>query len=114
MLEFGVSDETAWEVGLACGGKVEVFVEAVAPAQGRGLPRELLDELLAARRAPRAALLATPLDGSAHHLLDADPRPRAARARRRRRARPSRATRPPSSTPPPARSSSSRNLPPSG
>src|SRR5262245_65334505 len=29
MLEFGVSDETAWEVGLACGGKVEVFVEAV-------------------------------------------------------------------------------------
>ena len=29
VLEFGVSDETAWEVGLACGGKVEVFVEAV-------------------------------------------------------------------------------------
>jgi xanthine dehydrogenase accessory factor len=26
---FGVSDETAWEVGLACGGRVEVFVEAV-------------------------------------------------------------------------------------
>jgi len=29
LLSFGVSDETAWEVGLACGGKVEVFVEAV-------------------------------------------------------------------------------------
>ena len=29
MLEFGVSDEQAWEVGLACGGKVEVFVEAL-------------------------------------------------------------------------------------
>jgi xanthine/CO dehydrogenase XdhC/CoxF family maturation factor len=27
MLEFGVSDEQAWEVGLACGGKVRVFVE---------------------------------------------------------------------------------------
>lgn len=27
MLEFGVSDEQAWEVGLACGGMVEVFVE---------------------------------------------------------------------------------------
>jgi len=27
LLEFGVSDEQAWEVGLACGGKVEVFVE---------------------------------------------------------------------------------------
>jgi xanthine/CO dehydrogenase XdhC/CoxF family maturation factor len=27
MLEFGVTDEQAWEVGLACGGKVRVFVE---------------------------------------------------------------------------------------
>ena len=27
LLEFGVSDEQAWQVGLACGGKVEVFVE---------------------------------------------------------------------------------------
>jgi xanthine/CO dehydrogenase XdhC/CoxF family maturation factor len=29
VLEFGVTDETAWSVGLACGGKVEVFVEAL-------------------------------------------------------------------------------------
>ncbi len=29
LLDFGVSDETAWEVGLACGGKVQVFVEKV-------------------------------------------------------------------------------------
>lgn len=27
LLSFGVSDEQAWEVGLACGGRVEVFVE---------------------------------------------------------------------------------------
>jgi xanthine/CO dehydrogenase XdhC/CoxF family maturation factor len=27
LLEFGVSDEQAWEVGLACGGTVKVFVE---------------------------------------------------------------------------------------
>ncbi|MBT5266219.1 MAG: XdhC family protein [Rhodospirillaceae bacterium] len=27
LLEFGVSNEQAWEVGLACGGKVEVYVE---------------------------------------------------------------------------------------
>ncbi|MGC9270546.1 XdhC family protein [Acidiphilium sp.] len=27
LLEFGVTDERAWEVGLACGGKVSVFVE---------------------------------------------------------------------------------------
>ena len=28
-LTFGVSNEEAWEVGLACGGQVEIFVEAV-------------------------------------------------------------------------------------
>ncbi|MFZ5510982.1 MAG: methylmalonyl Co-A mutase-associated GTPase MeaB [Pseudomonadota bacterium] len=30
LLEFGVSDEQAWAVGLACGGKVQVYVERVA------------------------------------------------------------------------------------
>lgn len=29
LLSFGVTDEMAWEVGLACGGKVQVYVEAV-------------------------------------------------------------------------------------
>ncbi|HWD50139.1 MAG TPA: XdhC family protein [Rhizomicrobium sp.] len=29
-LEFGVSDETAWSVGLACGGRIEVFVEPLS------------------------------------------------------------------------------------
>jgi xanthine dehydrogenase accessory factor len=27
LLSFGVTNERAWEVGLACGGKVSVFVE---------------------------------------------------------------------------------------
>jgi len=27
VLSFGVADETAWEVGLACGGKIRVYVE---------------------------------------------------------------------------------------
>jgi xanthine/CO dehydrogenase XdhC/CoxF family maturation factor len=29
LLSFGVTDERAWEVGLACGGKIDVFVEPV-------------------------------------------------------------------------------------
>ena len=27
VLAFGVADETAWEVGLACGGKIRIYVE---------------------------------------------------------------------------------------
>ena len=27
VLEFGVADKTAWEVGLACGGRIRIFVE---------------------------------------------------------------------------------------
>lgn len=29
VVRFGVSDERAWEVGLACGGRLEVYIEAV-------------------------------------------------------------------------------------
>jgi len=29
MLEFGVADETAWRVGLSCGGKISVYVERI-------------------------------------------------------------------------------------
>jgi len=30
MLEFGVADETAWQVGLSCGGRIKVYVERVS------------------------------------------------------------------------------------
>ena len=29
LISFGVADETAWEVGLSCGGKISVYVERV-------------------------------------------------------------------------------------
>jgi xanthine/CO dehydrogenase XdhC/CoxF family maturation factor len=29
MLEFGVADETAWRVGLSCGGRIKVYVERI-------------------------------------------------------------------------------------
>ena len=40
LLDFGITNERAWEVGLACGGKLKVFVERLgdapgAPAEGR-------------------------------------------------------------------------------
>jgi xanthine/CO dehydrogenase XdhC/CoxF family maturation factor len=30
MLEFGVADETAWKVGLSCGGRIRVYVERLS------------------------------------------------------------------------------------
>ena len=41
VLDYGVSDEQAWEVGLACGGELKVFLERAAPAHVlRGLIEE--------------------------------------------------------------------------
>ncbi len=53
ILEFGVSDDEAFAVGLACGGTIRVMVQPV----GSALPEALLADLVAARAARRAAAL---------------------------------------------------------
>jgi len=44
LLHFGVADETAWEVGLACGGSIEVFVKALDLAFYQAVRAALLAE----------------------------------------------------------------------
>ncbi|WP_226780706.1 XdhC family protein [Oceaniglobus trochenteri] len=47
ILDFGVSDDEAFAVGLACGGRIRVLVEPV----GRDLPEDLLADLVKRRAA---------------------------------------------------------------
>ena len=53
MLTFGVSDESAFAVGLACGGTIRILVEPVG-AGGDRLPEAMLAELVAARASRQA------------------------------------------------------------
>jgi xanthine dehydrogenase accessory factor len=58
LLHFGVADETAWEVGLACGGEIEVLVQAVDET---GFPPGLFARLTEARARGDPMTLATDL-----------------------------------------------------
>jgi len=44
LLHFGVADETAWEVGLACGGSIDIFVKPLEPNFFKSLRSVLLEE----------------------------------------------------------------------
>lgn len=72
-LSFGVEDETAWRVGLPCGGKIRVFVERLEGDSGRSYIRSLAD----ARAGREALVIRTRLsDGTrqiAHRTDHSDP-----------------------------------------
>jgi xanthine dehydrogenase accessory factor len=56
---YGVSDASAWEVGLPCGGSIEVMVQPVA---GAGFAPELFDDVVSGREQGRSVRIATDLD----------------------------------------------------
>ena len=60
LLRFGVSDDTAWSVGLACGGSIEVFVEPLSEETFGPVRDALLGE--------RPAAIATVIRGAEGRL----------------------------------------------
>ncbi len=66
LVEYGVTHEDAWAVGLACGGQVRIHIEPIGPG---GLPDGMLDELIRARESGHAVVMATTLPGGPHALL---------------------------------------------
>ncbi|MGL4313326.1 MAG: XdhC family protein [Sphingomonas sp.] len=56
---YGVADAAAWEVGLPCGGEIEVLVQ---PVNATGFDPELFDRIAEARAAGKAITVNTDLD----------------------------------------------------
>lgn len=70
VLSFGVSDDSAFEVGLACGGEIEVMVEPVGVGQGPAV--EDLRALVAARAARRPVVWEVDTGTWGRRLLERD------------------------------------------
>jgi xanthine dehydrogenase accessory factor len=64
MLDISLDDDEAWEIGLTCGGNVEVLLERVAPNDKRDPVLAALDAVNDALGAELSAVVATPLDGA--------------------------------------------------
>lgn len=70
VLSFGVSDDTAFEVGLACGGQIDVMVEPIGVGEGPSIDE--LRMLVEARAARRPVIFEVNTDSWSRRLIERD------------------------------------------
>lgn len=46
LLHYGITDDTAWSVGLMCGGEIDVFIHPVLPESEIGIDRAIVEKLI--------------------------------------------------------------------
>jgi xanthine dehydrogenase accessory factor len=68
-LSISLDDDEAFEIGLTCGGTVDVLLERIAPRLGRDVVAGAHRAAHASLASGRAAMIATPLDGDAAALV---------------------------------------------
>ena len=78
LLDFGVSDDEAFAVGLACGGEIRVLVEPV----GTAMPVDLLEQIVAAGQAKELIAYVVDLKGASRQVVGKDSYPDRFRADR--------------------------------
>jgi xanthine dehydrogenase accessory factor len=66
MLSFGVTNEEAWDVGMTCGGRIEVFLESMDSK------RSLIERMIAAGKSLSPSCIVTDLDTGEGWLCESD------------------------------------------
>ncbi len=66
---YGVADGAAWEVGLPCGGDIQILIQ---PVSDTGFTSGLFNKIIEARADGRTLYVGTNLESGCSHIVDAD------------------------------------------
>lgn len=64
MLSFGVTDQEAWDIGMTCGGRIEVLLESLDSK------RSIIEEMIASRRVLTPSCMVTDLETGDAWIFD--------------------------------------------